>query len=467
MEFLLNRYRNLTVLLMVIAAQLLLLAYQVKSKQDVPLIRVWAVTAVTPLARVIEVVRRNTIGFVYDYLVLVNVHEQNKKLQEENGRLKLENQRLSTDLQTSDRVKALMAFQAQAPSKTVNARIIAMGTGYNSQAVYIDRGTNDGVQRGMAVVTPDGIVGKILAAYPTASMIMKVTDPLFAAGVISQKSHVRGTVKGQGQPYCEVSYIQNQEPLELGDVFYTSGDDRIFPKGLPVGKVVGVKPGRNMKEIVLEPVGLKFGLEEVLVIVEGVHQAIPDPKTASPVLTMLPPPPETPAEKEKEDKRNEANSTYPTEADRVRDKYRRIGEAESHAYGMNGSNVPNFNVNLDPKKAPATGGSPAAAPATGASTTAPSSTSVATNPKPADKPADKPAAKPADKPSVKSDRPATPSGVTQVTPPRPAQTMPTPAAPVVADNPLSPTSPDAIGGAAMPRPSARKPIRTTQDPGTH
>ena len=80
MEFLLNRYRNLTVLLLVIMAQLLLLAYQVKSNQDVRLIRVWAVTAVTPLARVLEFVRRNTIGFAEDYFVLVNVRDENVRL---------------------------------------------------------------------------------------------------------------------------------------------------------------------------------------------------------------------------------------------------------------------------------------------------------------------------------------------------------------------------------------------------
>src|SRR6266851_2894233 len=99
MEILLNRYRNLTVLLMVIGAQLLLLAYQVKGNQDVRLVRVWAVTAVTPLARILEIVRRNTIGVAEDYFDLINVRDDNNHMKRELGRLKMENQFLKTELQ--------------------------------------------------------------------------------------------------------------------------------------------------------------------------------------------------------------------------------------------------------------------------------------------------------------------------------------------------------------------------------
>ena len=76
MEIFLNRYRNLTVLLVAIVAQLVLLAYQVKSNGEVRLIRVWAVSAVTPLARVIEAGRSGTVHFIRDYFVLLNVREE-------------------------------------------------------------------------------------------------------------------------------------------------------------------------------------------------------------------------------------------------------------------------------------------------------------------------------------------------------------------------------------------------------
>ena len=82
MDFFLSRYRSLTVLLIVIATQLLLIAYQVKTNKDVPLIRVWAVTAVTPAEQALELVRRYTWGFVEDYFVLLGVRSEN-----ENGNL--------------------------------------------------------------------------------------------------------------------------------------------------------------------------------------------------------------------------------------------------------------------------------------------------------------------------------------------------------------------------------------------
>jgi rod shape-determining protein MreC len=99
----------------------------------------------------------------------------------------------------------------------------------------------------MPVVTPDGIVGKVVAAYPTASEVMLVTDPEFAAGVVSQKNHVVGTLKGQGQANCKVDYVPSEEKVEVGEIFYTSGDDRIFPKGFPVGVVRVVRPVRPIR----------------------------------------------------------------------------------------------------------------------------------------------------------------------------------------------------------------------------
>jgi rod shape-determining protein MreC len=148
MDFLLSRYRNMTALLLVLLAQLVLLAWQVKSSQDVRLIRVWAVTAVTPLARVLEFVRENTIGVAQNYLVLINVRTENLRLKEEIGRVKMENQFLRNELSTADRVKALQAFQQRTPSRTLPARIIGTGTGTNARVVFVDQGSNSGVQRG-------------------------------------------------------------------------------------------------------------------------------------------------------------------------------------------------------------------------------------------------------------------------------------------------------------------------------
>src|SRR6185436_6405786 len=113
MESFLNRYRNITILLLVIAAQLVLLAMQVKNDQDVRVIRVWAVTAVTPVARMVEWIRGGSVGFVRNYFVLREAGEENRRLREEVGRLRMENNFLKNELSTADRAKALQVFQTR------------------------------------------------------------------------------------------------------------------------------------------------------------------------------------------------------------------------------------------------------------------------------------------------------------------------------------------------------------------
>jgi rod shape-determining protein MreC len=382
MEALLNRYRNITVLLLVIIGQLLLLAFQVKGNQDVRLIRVWAVTAVTPFARILEGGRTNTFGFFRDYIFLRDVREENRALRAELGKLKLDNQYLKSELETADRARALSAFQSRTPSKTAVARIIANGTGANSKAVFVDLGSNNGVMAGMAAVTPDGIVGRVLASYPTASQVLLITDPTFAAGVISQKNRVHGAVKGQGHGTCLVDYVPNEQNVEVGEWFFTSGDDRVFPKGMPVGTVKAVRPGKTFKEILLIPSGAQSGLEEVLIVLEGVHQEIPAAATASSAVYILPPPPDSAA----------ATAAVPqppsqgTEADKLLQRYRRIGEAQGHVYGSGGPGAKPPDFNLDPNRVP-----PKPVPEAGGTQPPAASSTPASPPKPVAPPATPPA----------------------------------------------------------------------------
>ena len=347
MDLILNRYRNLTVLLVAILAQLVLLAYQVKSNHEVRLIRVWAVTAVTPLARVLENGRSNTAAFFRDYFVLLDVREENKRLKTDLNRVQMENQHLRAELSTADRASALAIFQAQSPMKTVAAHIIGNTTDSSAKAVLIDRGAPSGIQKGMAVITPDGIVGKVTSVYPTASYVLLVTDPTFAAGVISQRSRVHGVLKGQGSSSVIVDYVQNEESVDPGDMFYTAGDDGIFPKGLPAGTVSAVRPGKVRKDIFLTPTGFQNGLEEVLIIVEGVHLPIPD---LAPVKqsTFIQPPPTV--EDSTSGAINPSKGIGATDLDRLTEQYKNISAKQKHTMGERGAGAPNFNLEDPPAK---------------------------------------------------------------------------------------------------------------------
>ena len=357
---LLSRYRNITVLLLVIFAQLVLLGYQVKSNQDIRLIRVWAVTAVTPIARAIESIRGATSSSFGKYVNLHNLADENKDLAAEVGKLKLQNQYLEAELRNADRAVALRAFQQHNTSKTMPSRVIGTGTGTGSRVVFIDRGSGAGVMRGMAVITPDGIVGKVIAAYPTASQVLLITDPNFAAGVISQKHRVRGTVKGLGQSKCTVRYVQNEERVDSGEWFYTYGDDGVFPRGLPVGTVTGTpQEGNPDKQVLLAPSGLQGGPEEVLIILEGMHQPIPEGQIPDSEIHLQPPP----ADGAPRADAGAAGPVLNTDADRLRQRYEKIGEAQGHKFGEGtpGSKPPDFNLN--PEEAAALAARAAAATA--------------------------------------------------------------------------------------------------------
>jgi len=357
MEVILNRFRNLTALLVVIAVQFGLLGFQVKGNGEVRLIRVWAVGAVTPLARVIETTRGNVTHFLRDYFLLVGVRQQNEQLKADLDRARMENQFLHTEVSTADRAAALAIFQRQSPSKTIAAQVIGNTTGVGAKVVIIDRGSSDGVQKGMAVITPAGIVGKVTGAFPTASYVLLVTDPNFAAGVLSQQNRVHGTVKGQGTNTVTVDYVQNQQKVEPGEWFFTSGDDLIFPKGLPVGRVTAVSQGKLRKEVLLSPSGLENGLEEVLVVLEGVHADIPDVSTANQPVHLQDPPPVAPG-----DEATPVITGGPaTDADRMVERYRKIGEAQNHEYGGHGGRAPNYNINLDPRTTDVTPAAPGTA----------------------------------------------------------------------------------------------------------
>lgn len=403
MDGFLARYRNLSVLVIVLLAQLVLLAVQVKNNQDVRLIRVWAVTAITPLARVLEGIRANTFGVAGEYWQLWGVRGENKDLKAQLDKLKLENQFLKEELATAKRVEAMASFVQRNPSKTIGARIIGAGAGTNSKVVFIDRGSTSGVMKGMAVITPDGIVGKVTASYPTGSQVVLITDPTFACGVLSDKTRIHGTAKGQGNNQLLVDYIQNEQTVEVGEIFYTSGDDRIFPKGLPVGPVRVSKQGKFFKEIYVAPAAFDKGLEEVLVVLEGVHQQIPDPSLLTgggPETKLLPPPPPdagagTPSDPSAADPATaQPKRTAITDADKLIDRYKAIGEQQGVSYG-NGGKIPNFNAPVAPR--------PVAPKPTPGST--------------ADRPLDAPPSSPTTSPTNAPAAPKTPSAAPASSPP--------------------------------------------------
>lgn len=378
METLLTRYRGLLVLVFVLAVQLVMLGVQVRNQSEVRLIRVWAVSAVTPFATILEGVRTGVGGTVASYVDLRGARQENQTLHKQLTDLRRQNEFLRNELETAQRADALLEFRQRILSRTIAARIIGANAAPASKVVFIDRGSSDGLVTGMAVLSAHGVAGRVLDVYPNTSQVMLLTDPGFAMGVVSQKGRVVGTLKGLGQRLVMVDYVENHLAVEKGEWFYSSGDDRVFPRGLPVGPTTEASPGGGFQDIYVEPAGLAEGLDEVLIVLEAAHQAVPAP--SGDVPSLLAPPREPEAEEMPEVSMGEtdvprasdsagweaagsgggtasdaaATARRPpaTDADRLLERYRRIGEAQRHTFGSGvpGSLPPDFNRAPTPVK---------------------------------------------------------------------------------------------------------------------
>jgi rod shape-determining protein MreC len=162
---------------------------------------------------------------------------------------------------------------------------------------------------------------------------MLVTAEGFSAGVICGRTGVQGILKGLGRTECAVTHVHSDEDVRVGDWFHTSGEDRIFPRGLPAGRVKSVGGSGIFREIVLQPAALERGMEELLIVTAPVHEALPEEQPA-PLNAPLLPSPHLPSAPQPAAARESAPALE-TDADRVLEHYRREAAKRGAAYGDN------------------------------------------------------------------------------------------------------------------------------------
>jgi rod shape-determining protein MreC len=286
MESFFARHKNATILAVVLALQVLGLATQIRRPTEsgpVRLIRYWAVNLITPLGRGFVHGQEWISGGWRDYFYLRGVRRENAELRQQIERMRLEQVRLEQDAAQARRLQALLQFKEQYISKTVAAQVIGSSGSDTSRLIYIDRGSRDGIAANMAVITPAGIVGKVLRVYPTTAQVLEITDQTSGVGAILVKSRLQGILKGQPSGDPHLAYIMSDETVTPGEDVITSGGDRIFPKGLPVGTIAAVSPGKDLfLNVRVTPAANLSRLEEVLVITK-IEEREPDTKDLGPV----------------------------------------------------------------------------------------------------------------------------------------------------------------------------------------
>src|ERR1039458_4435639 len=272
-----RRHGSFFTLLAVVATQLLLLSLQITRNNHVRLIRYWAVAAFDPLERSLGGLTNVSSTAYSTYRHLWHAEQENQELHIQLVAAQAQIQRLGEQAGETERLRTLLELKNQAVFQTVAAEVIASSPGENSNAIFIDKGSDSGLTTDLAVITPEGVVGKIVAIFPHSAQVLLITDPSSGVGVTLSQSRVQGILKGGSNSFCDLHYVMNDEVVSSGETVVTSGLDQVYPQGLPVGTVVNVGIGNIYKSITVKPTVDLNRLEMLLVVLKptrGEQQAL-------------------------------------------------------------------------------------------------------------------------------------------------------------------------------------------------
>lgn len=235
-----------------------------------------------PFQRGASGIGRTVSGSWHGVVDMVHARGENVTLRERTQRLERELDRLSeVDLENA-RLRRLLEFRQTLQGDLLTARVVGRDATGLARTLTIDRGESVGVRRGAAALAPEGIVGQFFLVSPHAARVLLITDHNSGVDALVQRTRARGIVQGTVDAGCVLNYVKRTEDVQVGDTLVTSGLDGIFPKGLPIGRVLAVDkrgPGLFQSAEVAPDVDPER-LEEVLVTRgEG---AVGEPKPATP-----------------------------------------------------------------------------------------------------------------------------------------------------------------------------------------
>src|SRR5580704_1203189 len=291
-----SRHRPLALLATVVLAQVLLLAFQIKRENNVRLIRYWAVELMTPLERAGTWTFSHIGGVWSGYVGLRNTRAENERLRNDVNTLRLRNRELESQSAEAHRLATLLNFrEAHLEAPMLAAQVIGASADPSSRTLFINRGERDHVRRNLGVITPDGIVGKIVEVFPSTAQVQLINDKDSGVGALFADSRTHGVVRGSGDPEPRMDYVVNDEKVHAGEAILTSGEDRIFPKGLLIGAVAGTSPASPFQLIRVRAAARLDRLEDVLVLLSE-QELTPKASGESSSVVPASAPPATPAE---------------------------------------------------------------------------------------------------------------------------------------------------------------------------
>jgi len=217
------------------------------------------------------VVVTNSLGHLWsDYVALWDVREENQLLREEIKKYQVVDSKYREALATNVRLEKLLELKENLAPPTLSAQIQGRDPSLWFKTLTINRGSSDGVGKGMPVVAVEGVVGHVLDSAAHYAKVLQANDPNSAIEVLIQESRVQGILKGTGAGY-RLHYVLKNNDVKVGDQVVTSGLGGVFPKGLPVGTVSSVVSNRRgmFLDIEVTPAVNFERLEHVIIVLQS------------------------------------------------------------------------------------------------------------------------------------------------------------------------------------------------------
>ncbi|MBI4269612.1 MAG: rod shape-determining protein MreC [Candidatus Rokubacteria bacterium] len=225
----------------------------------------------TPLQAGYARVTRGALAVWTTYLDWKNVRAENRRLRAEIQRLRVDALRVGETDEENRRLRHLLALQERLPLETLSGEVIAREWGGWVRALTVNRGRGDHVARMTAVISPHGLVGRIVDVRPGSAIVQVLTDPASTVGAHVVRTRTPGIVEGEPRGTIRFKYLaRDGAGLQIGDVLVTSGQGGLFPRGIPVGRVRAIDDrGSALFHYAVLEAAVDFGRVDEVLLVTG------------------------------------------------------------------------------------------------------------------------------------------------------------------------------------------------------
>jgi rod shape-determining protein MreC len=268
--FLFRRYHLFIFIILLLLFALVVMSLRAKQRKGVEYVDALLMEICAPFQKASTLVIKTVQGTFQQYVFLVNLEKENRMLKQKITELQKENNRMKEMKLANERLKQLLQFRQKNSPSMIGAEVIGQDPSSWFKSVTIDKGERDGVKRGMAVISPGGVIGQILKTAPHYATVLLITDYNSAIDSIIQRTRAKAIVEGKGENRCQLKYLLRTEEAAVGDAVVTSGLGGNFPKGLMLGEINKVdKKGHGVFQYAELVPSVDFTeLEEVFVIME-------------------------------------------------------------------------------------------------------------------------------------------------------------------------------------------------------